>query len=236
MNHIAIISALDRELAPLVRGWPVERVPVQDREVHLYRKDDVLVACAGIGGISARAAADAAWKKSNCEIGLFVSAGLAGALQPELRVADIVQPAKVVDAIDGQEISTIQGEGTLVTAGAIADAGTKAQLAKQHIARAVDMEAYSVADVARVYNVPFIAVKAISDELDFPMPPLGRFVGPKGEFRHGLFSLYVAARPWLIPTVLALGRNSAQATAALCAGLEQIITGFRKGDYNRVNR
>ncbi len=41
-------------------------------------------------------------------------------------------------------------------------------LAKKYQADAVDMEAYSVADVARIYSIPFRAIKVISDESRFP--------------------------------------------------------------------
>ena len=107
----------------------------------------------------------------------------------------------------------------MVSAGAIAGVEHKRIFAGNYQAQAVDMEAFAVADVARVYNVPCIAVKVISDEYDFPMPPMGRFVGDSGEFKTGGFIAYTVVRPWLWPTVIKLGSNSALATERLCEEL-----------------
>jgi adenosylhomocysteine nucleosidase len=123
----------------------------------------------------------------------------------------------------------------LITAGTVADAELKRILAGKHIAQAVDMEAYAVADVARVYGVPFRAVKVISDELEFPLPPLGRFIGADGNFRTGQFALYSAVRPWIWGSVMQLAGNSRKATASLCTELATIIARFERFDrYNGV--
>jgi hypothetical protein len=85
------------------------------------------------------------------------------------------------------------------------------------------MEAFAVADVARVYNVPCIAMKVISDEYDFPMPPMGRFVADSGDFNIASFIGYAAVRPWLWPTVIKLGANGSIATKSLCEALKKLI-------------
>jgi hypothetical protein len=85
------------------------------------------------------------------------------------------------------------------------------------------MEAFAVADVARVYGVPFIAIKSISDELDFKLPPLGRFISAEGQFRTGQFILWTLMRPWCWQTVIQLGRNSAAAVQSLSQALENTI-------------
>jgi adenosylhomocysteine nucleosidase len=94
---------------------------------------------------------------------------------------------------------------------------------KKYGADAVDMEAYSVADVARIYRILFRAIKVISDERDFPMPPMGRFISEQGRFRTGSFIIYSLIRPWIWPTVVNLARNSHRAADALCARLKQEI-------------
>jgi hypothetical protein len=85
------------------------------------------------------------------------------------------------------------------------------------------MEAFAVADVARVYGVPFIAIKSISDELDFKLPPLGRFISPEGQFRTGQFVVWTLLRPWCWQTVIQLGRNSAAAVRSLTQVLENTV-------------
>ena len=41
------------------------------------------------------------------------------------------------------------------------------------------------------------AVKAISDESDFVMPPMDEFIAEDGAFRTESFVLFAALRPWL---------------------------------------
>jgi hypothetical protein len=218
---LAIIAALEREIAPLVKGWKTISVDSQRRTIKIFEKNNALIACGGIGGISARIATDAVWRHANGNIGLFISAGFAGALVPELKVGDIFEPATIIGDSDNNSIDTAEGKGKLVSAGAIAGIEHKRIFAGNYQAQAVDMEAFAVADVARVYNVPCIAIKVISDEYDFPMPPMGRFVADSGEFNTAGFVAYTLVRPWLWPTVVKLGSNSALATKRLCEALNK---------------
>jgi adenosylhomocysteine nucleosidase len=222
MKKVLVIAALPRELEPLARGWQRKQFTAQNRTVTIWVSDRAIAACAGIGGICARIATDAAYKAANGGASYIVSAGLAGALSPDLRVADIVQPAVVFDGVDGLSITTVQGTGTLITSGAIATAPDKHSLARSG-ALAVDMEAFAVADVARVYGVPFLALKSISDELAFKLPPLGRFISAEGQFRTGQFILWTAMRPWCWQTVIQLGRNTSAAVHSLTQALENTV-------------
>lgn len=235
MSKILLISALDRELAPLVRGWKRSERVEKKRKVVFFETDNAIAAYAGMGVISARIAADAAYKFSGTRASAIISVGLAGALKPDLKVGDIVQPAIIREAVDNLMIETRLGKGTLVTASTVASREYKQQLASQFLADAVDMEAYAVADVAQVYGVPFAAIKAISDELGFEMPPLNRFITSEGQFRTGAFALHIVARPWLIPDTLVLGRNSAVAIEALTKRLQKVVSDGPKSLYNRGN-
>lgn len=222
MKRILIIAALNGELSLLVRGWPHRVITAQNRTVSIWESDRAIAACAGIGGVSARIATEAAYKAMNGEISVVISAGLAGGLKSELHVAAIVQPATVMDGVDGLIIPTAQGEGTLITSGAIAQQSDKRALSRSG-ALAVDMEAFAVADVARIHGVPFIGIKSISDPLDIELPPLGRFITSDGQFETGRFVVWTILRPWCWLTVIQLGRNSAAATRALTQALENAI-------------
>jgi adenosylhomocysteine nucleosidase len=223
MSKLAIIAAMEREVAGFVRGWNRTEIIASFRTVRMYEQGNALVAIAGIGAISARAAADTAYKHANGAISQFVSVGLAGALTPEWKAGDVFRPATIIDEADDLSIATAGGAGTLITAGTIADEQVKRIFAAKHIAQSVDMEAYAVGDVARIYGVPFTAIKVISDELDFPMPPLARFVSDRGDFRTRAFAMYAALRPWLWPTMLRLGSNSGRAAAVLRRELEVLV-------------
>jgi adenosylhomocysteine nucleosidase len=158
----------------------------------------------------------------------MISAGLAGALVPELKVGDVFVPELIIGDSDNNMIETASGMGTLVTVGAIAGAAHKKLFAAKYHAQALDMEAFAVADVARIYNVPCIAMKAISDEYDFDLPPLGRFVTDSGNFRTAAFAAYAAVRPWIWPTVIRLNKNSQTAIKNLDAALQQTLKRYAR--------
>lgn len=234
-GKIAIVAALESEITPLVKGRRAASLRVQNRTLTIFESDHALIVCGGIGPMSARIAAEAAYQHCHGHVSLFISAGFAGALQPSLRVGDIVRPAEIISDADGQRLVTTAGKSVLVSAGAIASESVKQIFAHKYNAEAVDMEAYSVGDVASIYKIPFIAIKAISDELSFPMPPLGRFVNDSGEFRTASFIGYASVRPWLWPTVLQLRRNAFMAADKLAVALRDAIRQYSSetGLYNK---
>jgi len=171
---IVIIGAMERELAPMIAGVQGRYVLHRGHKVRLYETEKLARGIRGIGQMPARNAADAALTHLSSETlsngpGLMISAGLAGALSRKLeKQADIVQAAEIISEANGQRIRTASGRGGLLSAGAIASAAVKSTLAERYEADAIEMEAYAVADVAQIHRVPFIALKAISDDFDFP--------------------------------------------------------------------
>ena len=81
------------------------------------------------------------------------------------------------------------------------------------------MEAAAVARIARARNIPFAAIKAISDEFDFELPGLERFSTPTGQFRERAFAAHAALRPWLWLRVAKMARSSSLAARNLCTAI-----------------
>jgi adenosylhomocysteine nucleosidase len=154
---------------------------------------------------------------------LILSVGFAGALDRTLKVGDIFAPGRVVDARDGSRTEMATGHGVLVSAAGVAGVAQKAKLAESYAAQAVDMEAAAVARGAQSRGAGFMAVKAISDESDFAIPAMDRFIDERGQFTTGRFAIFSVLRPWIWPRVIELARNSAKASRALCAELERYI-------------
>jgi purine-nucleoside phosphorylase len=155
---------------------------------------------------------------------LLLSVGFAGALDAALKVGEIFSPSRVIDATDGSSVEIAAGRGVLVSALTTADLEQKAKLAESYAAQAVDMEAAAVARGAQARGVRFMAVKAISDESSFAMPPLDRFVDRDGHFCQTAFAASLGARPWLWSKVFQLARNGAKASRVLCVELDRCIS------------
>src|SRR5438045_4503281 len=126
--------------------------------------NDVAFACAGIGYFAAARAAEAIIQELRPE--LMVSAGFAGALDSSLGIGSIVVPGKVIAEDSGRSFLTLGNEGVLISAKAVVNADRKKSLRAHYAATAVDMEAAAVAEKADQYNIPFLAIKSISDTVE----------------------------------------------------------------------
>src|SRR5216684_3515643 len=224
MPKFAIIAALDRELQSLVKSWPSTA-----HQEHTFHEGPYAVAvCGGIGAESARRAAEAVIAKYSPD--LLISAGVAGSLVADLKVGATIFPATVIDSQDASRHetsvqhalvgNTAVGRTILITYPEVATVAQKQQLAKSYGAHAVDMEAAAVARVAQKHNLPFIAVKAISDDMNFEIPEMSRFIR-EGQFDTPRFVLHIAIRPWLWLRVFRLARNTKIASENLCAWLRE---------------
>jgi len=223
MPKVAIVAALEREVSGLTRNWNRVERQYQGRTFVFFEREEMVVVCGGIGAEAARRAAEAAiavYRPIRVQ-----SVGFAGALDAGLRVGDVFAPAVVVDARDGSRVEVDGAAGrehfTLVTFMAVAGVQQKASLAQAYGAQAVDMEAAGVAMAARVHGIAFGATKVISDELDFEVLEMSRFIDPQGHFRTANFAAFVSLRPSLWRRVAALARNSRKAARVLGEHLER---------------
>jgi adenosylhomocysteine nucleosidase len=228
MPKIAIVSAIERELRPLIKSWPRTKLEHEGREFTFYESEYAVAVCGGIGAEYGRRAAEAVIMKYSPEI--IISAGIAGASVPELHVGDTVFPAVVIDADDGSRHESAIRDAALgkislartilVSSPNVAGAAQKKQLAKSYGAHVVDLEGASVARAAQVHNLPFLAVKAISDDVNFELAEMNRFIR-NGQFATKSLVLFLVPRPWLWLKMIRLARNTQLASHNLCAWLRE---------------
>ena len=194
---VAIVAALEREVRPLIKQWRAVEREHDGRKYKFFENDRAVLVCSGIGPEAARRAAEAI---INLYAPVLVqSAGFAGALDSTLKVGTVLTPICVIDARDGSRIEAGVGHWVLVSLDHPAGVREKAKLAEAYWAHAVDMEAAAVARAAQAHDITFVGLKVISDEADFEMPPMERFIASDGKFRTGAFAAYAALRPWLWP-------------------------------------
>lgn len=219
-TRVAIVAALQQEISAIVRGWKSREVERGGRKLRFFETDRAVLVCGGIGKRAARNAAEAALSIYHPRT--LVSAGLAGSLG-EMKVGDTFLAAQIVEAATAKRYSGRDGNHVLLTADKVLGVEEKRALAARFAADAVDMEAAAVAEAAQNAGVSFVAVKAISDELEFPMPPMDRFVDAAGEFATGKFIFHTALQPWSWATAVRLGRNSRRAARVLAPLVRQLI-------------
>lgn len=215
MPRLGIIAGLKSEIDVTAAAWPAG-TPVF------------------AAGGSAQRAADAARRMLTEGAELLVSLGLAGGLDPTLRPGDLVIGSAVVvaseaacraeTAVDWRDraatalrettpcvIAPIAGSDTPV-----ATAAAKAALFAATRAVAVDMESHGVARAAGEAGRPVVVVRAIADPADRAIPWSAMAgMAPDGSLRPAAVLGRLLLRPWEVPALARLARDSRAAHAAL---------------------
>jgi len=215
---VAIVAAMPVELAPLLGKLQARQV----NGVALFDLAKAIVAIGGIGEKCARRAAETVI--DDVSPSLLISAGIAGAVSPKLKVGDVGRIREVVDVATGEHYPAHNGEWVLATSQDVSDASEKRSLLTKCGADVVDMEGAAVAQVAKERGIQFAAVKSVSDDASFAMPPLMRFIDDNGRFHNGRFLLYVALRPKWWPVLPKIRANAAIASTNLCREIEHLLT------------
>jgi adenosylhomocysteine nucleosidase len=221
MPRLAFVAALEREVAPLVQTWRCRTLECGGRRYKVFESGEAVVICGGIGSEAARRATEAIIRDSSPS--RIVSIGFAGALDPALKVGDVIRPGVVINGNDGSRTNAGTSEHALVSYPSVCGSQQKRKLREAFRAALVDMEAAAVAQGAEARGIEFRVLKVVSDDSEFEMPDVQSFVTGNGEFRSSAFALHVILRPWLWATTIRLGRNSARASRILCNAISDYV-------------
>ncbi len=233
-----MIAAMRQEIRPLL-GLAGEhrREPMADLasfrfeayRFELSHCECRLVLC-GIGLRRARAAAAALIAAERPD--LLVSFGVAGGVESDLQVGDVVigenatllekeiptrplpllrLPASARQAIDRalRERGAALYEGSVVTtAGSPAFHATAGALSHP----VLDMETHGIAQEAAARGVPLLALRAVSDSVREPLPfDLGRFTDSDYNLHTARLLAYFVLHPRVLPRLSGLQRNTRRA-------------------------
>jgi adenosylhomocysteine nucleosidase len=167
---------------------------------------------------------------------ICISTGLAGALRTGYRPGDVLA-ARLVSEV-GEPVAVASHRELLTTAvecGArhverfatsrtlVGRSEQKRSLGSE--AEAVEMESYTILAEAARYGVPSVAVRAISDTVEFDMPyDFERARDSRGQVRIGSIIGQVLRRPSGVPALLTLARDCRTASRHLADFLD-VLTG-----------
>jgi adenosylhomocysteine nucleosidase len=233
--RIGIIAALPGELKPLVRGW--QRLNPGTRGISLWKYgqqgDELIAVAGGMGSAAATRSFTAA--EFFGPLDLVLSVGWAGALDSGMRTGECYIPSEIIDTQTGERYSLTDGKRVLrlVTTPVVADSPEKRRLWHSYGAVLVDMEAATVARLARMRGIPLCCFKAISDGVNADLPDLNPFIDQHGQMRMPAFLAHVAIRPHHWSPLARLGRNSSIAAQAIATKLEKFLI---EKNVERTNR
>jgi adenosylhomocysteine nucleosidase len=143
----------------------------------------------------------------------IISTGFCGALDPALRVGDVVVSGELASTTP---LPFVRSE--IFSADRVAvTAAEKRELRNRTGAVAVDMEAAAVKSKAAEWGVPFMCIRAVSDTAADDLPlDFNRFRNSDGNFSRTRIALAAVARPFsVMPGLLELDRNCRRASQSL---------------------
>jgi hopanoid-associated phosphorylase len=161
-----------------------------------------------------------------------ISFGIAGGLDPALQSGDVVVATavlaeegvwKVPPSVVSAMADRVRASGIPVAQGALVGAeeavllpSTKASMREATDAIAVDMESHIGAAYAARNNLPFAAVRVISDPAERALPPLAkRALKPDGRVDFPAVLAGLARAPSELTTLLRAGGDAGRAFAGL---------------------
>jgi len=190
-----------------------------------------------VSGMGAANAARAAAALLHDGARRLISWGVAGALTAELKAGALILPEAVISSA-GQEFAidtawrerlirclndvTIAGGRLTESANVLSTTADKHALHARTSAIAVDMESAAVAAAAARAGIPFLAIRAILDEVDGRVPAAAiNAVGERGNLDAVRLIRSLAANPRQLRDLihLARGMRAAQATLKRVAAL-----------------
>jgi len=198
----------------------------------------VVVAVTGVGIRRAR-------RGTNIIIARFkprmvLSAGLSGALSPELRVGQVVLGEYVVSRLKGERkefakvglggLRSLEPEGAVISGGILTESGfvheprRKRSLFEETGVLCVDMESWGVVEAAAGAGVPVVSMRAVSDESTEKLPDVGAFYAKGGGFSVTKAAGYFLRHPRSIYPYYRFRRvNCPKAGEALKQAIEAFI-------------
>jgi adenosylhomocysteine nucleosidase len=169
----------------------------------------------------------------------IISIGIAGALSPSLDAGNCIVASSILadgmnlgadSAWTSHLLQTLPGtvSGTITGAEKIAaTAEEKTAIYRETGADAVDMESHVAVRIAREHNLPFVALRAISDRADHTLPHAARVaMKPSGSIALGRVLQSVVTRPHQIPALVRTNREMEKAFSALLRCLDLLGPGF----------
>ncbi len=207
MGHVVAIVGLQREAAVL-RGLDVVTIPGGGAPERLA--NELAEAVNGADGV--------------------ISFGMAGALDPGLRIGDWVigervgghacdpaRSAALAQRLPQARIGPVHADGRL-----IADPAEKARLNRASACLAADMESHVAAVAAARAGLPFAILRCISDEAAAALPPaIAVAMKPGGGLALGAILGSILAHPGQVPHLLRTATAFNRAYGELRIGARQ---------------
>jgi adenosylhomocysteine nucleosidase len=221
-RRIGYLAPMRSELKPLARHLGLQEQVIQGDHWHrtTVGDTDLVASLANIG--MAQAAAATVRMLDAFDVHHIVVVGIAGSIDPNLEIGELVMPAVVIDHGTGREftptnITTMTPRGALLSGDEyLHEPEVLAALIADGVV-AVDMETAAVAAVCEERGVPWSVFRAISDrasDAGLIGDAILDVVKPDGSVNVGAAARLLITKPHRIPHLVRMGRGSQAAADA----------------------
>lgn len=238
-QRLALLAALPQECSAILdwSGW--KRLEAsQGLSIYGLQREarSLRLAVGGMGGDKARAALGSLVK--DYAPTRLISIGFAGALDPGLRVGDVVVGTRVFmwrargQLVPGRglecpwEGSGFKNASVVSAPGLVSKLEVLRDLDRQWLPAVLDLETFTLAQEAEEKGIPFSSIRAVSDEWDMDVGP--RIEGMLGEdlvIKPSRMMLRLISRPWESVLLWRLLRRSRVAARGLGNALFHVLVG-----------
>ncbi len=242
---IAIFGAVKEEIAGIKRAMNISdrvRLGKTDAWPGKWGGQNIVLVRSGVG--KQRAEDSTLQVIDYFQPKALISAGYAGAVQPELNVGDLVIADSILD-VNGKEdrkyfpdpnwldrarsipcsdgIKTVVG-GLLTVNTVIHQPAIKWELGKNYCVQAVEMETSAIVRVAEEKGLPLLSVRVISDSIEQELLDSSSFLGSDGEISTLKAGWYVLTHPGSIKSALSLRAQTQFATQSMTRFLSNLVS------------
>lgn len=227
--RIGIIAALAGELKPLVRGWSR-----QANGAFLSRRKDVTAIAVARGMGVAGAERAVAIAENHSRLDALASIGWAGGASCGLQPGTAYEVGEVIDAVSSERYATSMEASPikLMTLDYVAGRDEKRRVAETYGASLVDMEAATVARLARARGIPFYCWKTVTDIATEELPDFNPFLDEEKQLRTWQLATYALTHPRYVMPLLRMGKNGRSGADALGQTLRRWIDEGKYADSN----
>lgn len=216
--RVAVIAAMLPELRPIRARFSLRAEALPSGRVYRgHAGSHALVAAVTSMGTRAAARVTAELLAA-FPVDHVIVVGIAGGIDPGLRIGELVNPEEVFDETTGATvhptpIGRATPRGRLLTTDTLHNDPEELEGLRRQGFVAVDMETAAIGAAAEARGLPWSVFRAISDFAGDPLVD-GEVVGlarPDGSGDPAAVARFVLRRPWRIPKLVALGRGMQQA-------------------------
>jgi adenosylhomocysteine nucleosidase len=215
-NRVAVLAPMISELRPVVKAFSLRSDEVGGIRVHTGNLGDVEIVAVKIG-MGTRSAADATERLLDATtVDHVLVVGIAGGVVPGVEIGDMIFPNRVVDHASGTEyvpagLAPGAASGTLLTSDEFfVEPDELDELAGRGVV-GLDMETAAVAAVCERRTCAWSVVRSISDRPGEVPAGVLDLAGADGTPNLGKAAAYMVRRPWKVPGLARLARNSQHA-------------------------